>query len=136
MQTTWTASLKSQWHKMLLILGLLGSRCSCQGLITLAALLTLLQFLRVLEADPRHDRRARLGLGFLCGIAVLARNDAVFLVTAIFLVWTIWDLFVRREGFVTMVRRLFVPGLLSIIVASPWLIHNAVFFGSIVHPSS
>ena len=119
-----------------LVLGLLLVRHSMNGLetglYTLVVLITLLGFARVLAAGKSHTLKERLGLGALCGLAVLARNDAVFLATAIFLVWTVWELFVLRSGLRLMLARLVPPGLLSLLVAAPWLINNYIHFGSIV----
>ena len=102
------------------------------ALYTCAVVLLLIAFARLLEQGDAATTRTRLGVGALCGIAVLARNDAVFLVTAVFLVWAGWELFVEKTSFGTMLARLIPPGLLSILVAAPWLINNQVKFGSIV----
>ena len=102
------------------------------GLYTLVLILTLLVFARVLDTGETATAGQRLGLGVMCGLAVLARNDAVFLVAAIFLTWAGVTLFVHRQSFTTMLVRLVPPGLLSIAVAAPWLINNKLRFGSIV----
>lgn len=102
------------------------------GLYTLVLVLTLLVFARVLEAGEAASRRLTLGLGAMCGLAVLARNDAVFFVTALFAVWAAMTLFVQRQSFRAMLVKLVPAGLLSIIVAAPWLINNKLRFGSIV----
>lgn len=102
------------------------------ALYTVAVLLVLLSFARVLEMGSSATTSTRLGVGALCGVAVLARNDAVFLVTAVFLIWAGWELFVQKTPFGKMVARLVPPGLLSVAVAAPWLINNQVNFGSIV----
>ena len=100
------------------------------GLYTLVSITTLVVFARVLDRDAGLG--PRLLLGALCGLSVLARNDAVFLVAAIFAVWAVWELIVPRRGFVAMIIRLVPPGLLSIAVAAPWLLNNLFRFGSIV----
>lgn len=102
------------------------------GLYTLVALTTLLVFARVLDQGEGASTRLRLGLGAMCGLVVLARNDAVFLVAALFAVWAVIELFVTRQGVFAMITRLVGPGLLSIAVAAPWLINNMLRFGSIV----
>lgn len=102
------------------------------SLYTLALVVTLLAFAGVLARDNGASPGARLFVGALCGVAVLARNDAVFFVTALFLVWGVWELFVARTPFVATLVRLVPPGLLSIAVASPWLVSNQIRFGSIV----
>lgn len=102
------------------------------GLCTLVVLLTLLVFARTLEKGAAATAGTRLATGAMCGLAVLARNDAVFLVTAIFLAWAAWELFVQRAGVPAMLARLTPPGLVSIGVAAPWLINNQLRFDSIV----
>ena len=125
------------WPWMVALLWFLGPlllRHSMNGLetslITLVALSTLLAFQTILRAGSSLFRV--LCLGALCGLAVLARNDAVFLVAGLFLAWAIWDVFVLRTGVVCMVLHLTPPGLVSIAVAAPWLVNNYVWFGSIV----
>ena len=102
------------------------------GLYTLVLVLTVLAFARVLDQGADVARAPTLGLGLMCGFAVLARNDAVFLVAAIFLVWAAVTLFVHRAGWVMLFTRLIPPGLLSLAVTAPWLLNNQLRFGSIV----
>jgi hypothetical protein len=65
------------------------------------------------------------GLGALLGLLVLTRIDGVFIVTA-FVVVKLW-----RKG-LSAIPRLFVMGMTSILVSSPWWIFNHVRFGSIM----
>ena len=102
------------------------------GLYTLAALLLLLQFARVLDRGPDAGAGAGLLLGLLGGITFLARIDGAFLVTAIFAVWALDCLIRQRTGFGGMLARLVPPGLLSVALAAPWLIYNKLSFGSIM----
>ena len=102
------------------------------GLYTLAILVTLLQFAHVLARGAAAGTGARLALGALCGLAFLARNDAAFLVIAIFVLWGLHDLVALRLGFVETLRRVVPPGLLSLVIALPWLVNNQLNFGSIV----
>lgn len=102
------------------------------GLYTLVVLVTLLQFAHVLNQGTAAGTGARLALGALCGLAFLARNDAAFLVIAIFALWGLHDLAALRLGLVAVLRRIVPPGLLSLLVALPWLVNNQLNFGSIV----
>jgi hypothetical protein len=102
------------------------------GLYTLVLVLTLLQFARVLERGEEASLSARLALGALAGLAFLSRNDAVFLVTAMFAVWALDDLTRLKTGLAAMLARIVPPGLLSLAIAAPWLINNKLGFGSIV----
>lgn len=102
------------------------------GLYTLMILLTLLQFARVLERGPEAGLGARLALGALCGLTFLARNDAVFLVTAVFFLWGFQEWLGQRMRFVEVLGRVVPAGLVSLVIAAPWLIHNKLRFGSIV----
>lgn len=102
------------------------------GLYTAMIALTLVLFGGVLAKGPRATLTDRMILGAACGVTFLARNDGAFLVTAIFLVWGLHNLIVPRDRFVKVVADLVPPGILSLIIAAPWLINNYVNFGSIV----
>ena len=102
------------------------------GLYAFVLMLTLLQFLRVLNEGVEAGLFDRLLLGVLCGLVFLARNDAVFLVIAVFAIWAGMELFRNRSTFATMLRHLIPPGLLTLLIVAPWLINNQIFFGSIV----
>lgn len=100
------------------------------SLYTLLIVVTLLFFVTVLQQSAGSGLRGRLILGFLCGLTVLGRNDAVFFVTALFTVWAIWSLTTDRSGLVGMIVKLVPPGLLSIATAAPWLLYNKLAFGA------
>lgn len=102
------------------------------GLYTLMAVVTFLRFGQVLELGERAVPRDRLILGILCGLTFLSRNDGAFLVTAVFFVWMLHGLFATRAGVARVAAQLIPPGLLSLVVAAPWLINNKVKFGSFV----
>lgn len=72
------------------------------------------------------------GLGALFGLTFLARIDAVFLILSL----TCWHVGAALVlGFGQLGRRLgeaTVMGLCSIVVGSPWLIHNFMGFGSLM----
>ena len=102
------------------------------GLYTLMLLLTLLQFARILDKGAEAGLADRMGLGALCGLTFLARNDGAFLVTAIFALWFLNELLARRQGLGATLARLIPPGLLSLVFAAPWLINNQLKFGSIM----
>ena len=101
------------------------------GLYTLMVLLTLLQFGRVLEKGVDSTTADRLVLGAICGLTFLARIDGAFLVVAVFLVWGLYELFALRLKFLSVIKRLVPPGLLSLVFAAPWLTYNKLVFGSI-----
>jgi len=102
------------------------------GLYTLMVLLVLHQFGKILEQAGASRLRDRLMLGALCGVTFLARNDGAILVTAVFTIWALHALFVERRTFLGMVADLFPPGVLSLLIAAPWLINNKLNFGSVV----
>lgn len=101
------------------------------GLYTLMVLLTLLQFGKILDKGLEATGADRLYLGALCGVTFLARIDGALLVVAIFAVWGLFELLVLRVRFLSVIRRLVPPGLLSLLFAAPWLIYNKLLFGSI-----
>ena len=74
----------------------------------------------------------RLTLGGLLGLTFLARNDAVFLIAALLLVHTLAGAAGAGGGRARRAVDSLVAGAASLVVASPWLIHNHRLFGSIV----
>jgi hypothetical protein len=102
------------------------------GLYAFMALLFLLQFARVLDLAPAAGLRAGLILGALGGLVFLARIDGAFLVTAVFVLWGLDSLIRQRIGLGATLARVVPPGLLSLALATPWLIHNQIGFGSIM----
>jgi hypothetical protein len=102
------------------------------GLITLVTLVTLLQFARVIRRGAEATLADRLALGLLCGLVFLARIDAAILCMMIFSVWALDILIRQRLGFRKVFAWLLPPGLLSLVVAAPWLLNNLIGFGSIM----
>lgn len=102
------------------------------GLYTAMIALTLVLFGRLLSKERDAIFTDRMILGAACGVTFLARNDGVFLVVAIFAVWGLHHLIVRRESIGKVLADLTPPGILVLLIAAPWLINNYVNFGSIV----
>lgn len=102
------------------------------GLYTLFVLLALIWFTRILRLGLHAGRAETLGFGAFCGLVFLARNDGAFLVTAIFLSWSAYELFILRRGVIASALRLIPAGIASLIIAAPWLLHNQINFGSIM----
>ena len=102
------------------------------GLYTLAVLLACLQFGRVIARGAGAGTGDLALMGALLGLAFLARNDAVFLVLAMAVVWVAHALAVQRLSPGAVLRRLPVPALVCAAVAAPWLVHNFLLTGSIV----
>lgn len=102
------------------------------GLYTAMIAWTLVLFGRVLGKGAGAGLGDRMILGAACGVTFLARNDGAFLVTAVFMVWGLYQLIVLRNGLSRVLADLIPSGVLSLLIASPWLINNYVNFGSIV----
>jgi hypothetical protein len=96
-----------------------GLETSLAGLL---ALMILIATLRV-EAEPTH--RTRIVLGLLCGAALLARVDMVFLVGLIGV------LGLTRWGW----RSVAVVGISACAVVAPWWGYSLLHFGSVVPAS-
>jgi len=102
------------------------------GLATAVLALTLVQFWRVIDLGAEATGRDRLILGALCGLAFLARIDAAIFCVMLFGVW-FFDSLLRQGLTLGMtLARLIPPGLLSLVVAAPWLLNNQLRFGSIM----
>jgi 4-amino-4-deoxy-L-arabinose transferase-like glycosyltransferase len=76
--------------------------------------------------------RRAIAFGALLGLAFLVRNDAVFLIAGACLVQGFWPRADPRETLPLRLTRTTVTGLVSIAVASPWLVFNYANFGHIV----
>ncbi len=99
------------------------------GAAVLAACLLGTRLLR----EPRHARirdPRLLGLGLALGLAALARNDAIWLALA----WAALAWWSRpagtREPRAVRARLVLVPAVVSLAVVAPWLIRQAITFGS------
>lgn len=102
------------------------------GLYTCVVLGTLLLFWRMVAQGAEASRGLALGFGALCGLAFLARNDAVFLVVALFSIWSLHLLIAARVGGAAVAARVAPAAIVCLVVIAPWLIHNQLGFGSIV----
>lgn len=71
-------------------------------------------------------------LGCLCGVTFLARIDGAMLVAAIFAVRFVQVQWSLRATFREAVLEALPPGIISLLFAAPWLLHNQIFFGSIM----
>ncbi|WP_101067666.1 hypothetical protein [Roseovarius salinarum] len=101
------------------------------GLATLAVVALLLWFGNLCEAQRPFTVAERIVLGLLSGLVFLARIDCAFLVTAIFAVHFARCL-LTGGGLGRALRDLTLPGLISLAMATPWLVYNKVGFGSIM----
>lgn len=102
------------------------------GLYTLTVVTSVWYFGRLTSRPGEGDLRQLVALGSLFGLTFLARNDAVFLIFALLSVRFVHGLATGRTGFRAAVVEAFVPGVVSIVWALPWLIYNHALFGSIV----
>lgn len=102
------------------------------GLYTVMVSLSLTLFARLLDRGAAATVGDRLFLGVVCGITFLARNDAVFLIAAIGLIWLAHALAVQQRAFWPVLAELVAPAVVVALIAAPWLINNYVSFGSIV----
>jgi len=102
------------------------------GLYQAFILLSLLYYLGNFDSTAHTKIKASIVLGVLLGLTFLARNDAAFFIAALLLVHLITSGGQAGES----IRRRFMEALLagsvSILVASPWLVHNYLGFGSII----
>ena len=82
--------------------------------------------------DEALNMRFSILIGFLLGIAFWIRNDAIFLISAMALVFLTPRLFPMSIGYVKRFAYVIMIGLTSFITASPWLIYNQFTFGRIM----
>lgn len=103
------------------------------GLYHLAVLLALLVYLRqtAAQAERPASTRESIVLGLVLGLVFLARNDAVFFIGGLLAAHVLIG-GPAGGGPLRRLRDAVIAGSASLLAASPWLIHNRLFFGSIV----
>ncbi|MEM6890619.1 MAG: hypothetical protein AAF636_21175 [Pseudomonadota bacterium] len=79
-----------------------------------------------------YTYRDQVLLGCLCGLVFLARIDGAILVMALFAVRFVYVQVSGQASFREAVAEAFPTGLLTLVFALPWLLHNHIFFGSIM----
>lgn len=106
--------------------------CLETGLYVACILLTVLVWYRYeSDADGYHFSWIQaLKIGGLLGLTVWARIDAVFLIAAITSSHVLLGLERGRKGLLRRFSESCVMGLTAVAIASPWLIHNKIRFGS------
>jgi len=70
--------------------------------------------------------------GFLLGIVFLIRNDAVFLIGGVCLVFLIPGFYSKEIKYSKRLVSVIVVGIISLLTAGPWLLYNQMVFGWIV----
>lgn len=102
------------------------------GLYIAVVVLLITVFGRIAARNETYTPRDQLVLGAMCGLVFWVRNDAVFLIAAIFATRFVSATMNPAIGLRRAVLEALPPGILSIIIASPWLLHNKILFGSFV----
>ena len=99
------------------------------GLYSIGILCALLRYLALQRDTTKQSSVIHWGLfGLLLGLLVLARIDAVFLILGIIAI-ELW----RKKA--KAILPLFVMGVASILISSPWWIFNYTEFGSVMPQS-
>lgn len=103
------------------------------GLYLLFSMLAVLYYL-YLRANSHSSLTwgSRVRLGVLLGLTFLARIDAVFLIASILLLELVQSLRYSSYGWDQRLFNVFIPGVISIMVAAPWIIYCYASFGSIM----
>lgn len=103
------------------------------GLVTLLITCAAYYYLAMIRIPgaPVFEARPFAVLGVLCGLAVLARIDAVIFIAVLLgdAVWLGWR---SRVGARALLRALVPFSLLVVLLSLPWLLVNAVYFGSVM----
>lgn len=102
------------------------------GLYHASLLLTMLFFLRRFCTASAPGWSNRLLLGLLLGVTFLARNDAVFFIASLLVAHLLIPVANRHEPVLSRLMTTLIAGMVSMLVASPWLINNYLGFGSII----
>lgn len=94
-------------------------------------LLILLPVWMLFSKNAKYNTKFSILIGAVLGIIFWARNDVVFLVMAIclyILYYRIYD----SENFSKNIIHVIIIGIVSLLVALPWLIYNKINFGHII----
>lgn len=102
------------------------------GLYMAVVALLVTVFGRIAARNEPYTCRDQLILGLLCGLAFWVRNDAVYLIAAIFATRFVSASLSPTIGLRRAFFEAWLPGILSILIAAPWLLHNKILFGSFV----
>lgn len=94
--------------------------------------LTVTVFGQICMRGGRYTGRDQLVFGLLCGVTFLVRIDAAFLIIALFATRLIYMPASRQLSIKDAILEAIPPGLITIAFAAPWLIHNQIYFGSII----
>lgn len=107
------------------------------GLYTLVLVLVALRFGTLLARGGVFPMADRLTFGLALGLVFLARNDGAFFVASALFVRFVQAQLPRGRGgeglsFGTALAEAAPAGLMSLVVAAPWLAYNKIGFGSFV----
>ncbi len=122
--SAWFASAQTARHAM---------NCLETGLAVLVVTTFFWALLRLAEDAPARPALGRwAALGALLGVSFWARIDAVLLCVALGVAHLAGWLPIWRSGFRDRFLELGAAGTATAVIASPWLVHNLVRFGSIM----
>lgn len=102
------------------------------GLYTAFILATLIYLHDRIAAHRVMTLAESFGLGALCGLTFLARNDGAILVAVLLITRFLHVQLVDRATLGAAFKEGFVAGIVSLLFASPWLAYNVSIFGSIM----
>ncbi|RYH10346.1 hypothetical protein [Tropicimonas sp. IMCC6043] len=100
------------------------------GLYTAFEVSTFWYFGHLTSRTEPPSTAEQLLLGLLCGLTFLARNDAVFVIAALFVVRFLHVQIVGRASLPVALREALTTGVACLAVALPWLAYNKICFGS------
>lgn len=101
------------------------------GIYTLSVLIPLLM---IFSSNTKYNAKFSMLLGAVLGILFWVRNDIIFLVLSV----VIFILYYKKydsEKKIKNIYHILIIGLVSFLIALPWLIYNKINFGHII-PSS
>ncbi len=100
------------------------------GLYTLMVVTTACYFGHLLARGGQFSWTGRIVLGALCGLVFLARIDGAFFVTALLLTRFITTQLRGEQTLREALAEGIPAGLMSLLIAAPWLVNNMMLFGS------
>lgn len=94
--------------------------------------LTVTAFGQICARGGRYTGRDQVIFGVLCGLTFLVRIDGAFLTIALFATRLIYMPASRQLSIKDAILEAIPPGVITLVFAAPWLLHNQIYFGSIM----
>ena len=102
------------------------------GLYVGMVALTVAVFGQITARGGAYTRRDQIVFGLLCGLTFLVRIDGALLIIVLFATRLVYMPASGQLRVTQAIQEALLPGIITIILVAPWLLHNQIYFGSIM----